>query len=137
MFHSVEFTDMKKFPIIIGLATVLLLIIGVLLFSKKSEPIELPTVLEYYWGEGCPHCKNVEDFMSTWEYKDQIEIEKLEAWSNVENARKLSDRFNYCRVPNAERGVPLLFTPEGKCFIGDTPIIDELKSIASESAETK
>mgnify|MGYP000872873737 FL=1 len=75
--------------------------------------------------------------MSTWEYKDQIEIEKLEAWSNVENARKLSDRFNYCRVPNAERGVPLLFTPEGKCFIGDTPIIDELKSIASESAETK
>lgn len=97
--------------------------------SSSSESYPLPTTLTYYWGDGCPHCKIVADFLSTWDKKDTVEIDKKEVWNNVANAKELKARYEYCKVPQSETGVPLLFTPDGKCFSGDTPIIDYLKNI--------
>lgn len=124
---------MNKFPIIAGLVTLLIIVGGVFIFSgnKTSDnPLVLPSNLEYYWLETCPHCKNVQDFMSTWEKKDQIKIDKLEVQINRQNGQKLLSVGKYCKIDSQSLGaVPLLFTPEGKCFLGDEPIINYLKTL--------
>lgn len=122
---------MKKFLLITVAATILIIVGGILIFSKgpKTNPQPLPSNLEYFWGDGCPHCKNVEDFMNTWNKKESVKIDKFEVWNSPENAAILKARYEYCKIPVSEMGVPLLFTPEGKCYSGDTPIIDYLKTL--------
>lgn len=123
---------MKKFTIIAVVLTLVIVVGGVFLASKGASPNKsypLPTILTYYWGDGCPHCKIVADFMSSWNKKDTVKIDKKEVWNNAANANELRARYTYCNVPQSQMGVPLLFTPDGKCYSGDTPIIDYLKSL--------
>jgi glutaredoxin len=122
---------MKKFSVAIGFITLLIIVGGVYFLSKSNPPknYPLPQNLEYFWGNGCPHCANVEQFLNTWDKKDKIKIDKKEVWQNATNATEMQARYEYCKIPATEMRVPLLFTPEGKCFSGDTPIIDYLKSL--------
>ncbi len=104
--------------------------VGAFYFSKtKPSEIKLPTGYEYYWGDGCPHCANVAAFLESWDKKDKINLQKLEVWSNPTNAKLMQERYSYCKVDKTQMGVPLLFTPDGKCLVGDVPIIDFLKNI--------
>lgn len=125
---------MKKFPLIVALITATIIIGGVLMMSKgnKTTPQSTfpPTQIEYYWLTTCPHCKNVADFISTWDKKDQVTIEKMEVASNKQYAAQLLERGKTCGIAQQELGsVPLMVTPEGQCYLGDTPIIDYLKSL--------
>ena len=125
---------MKKFflPFLL-LATLIIIVGGAFFFSKQNpapEPLPLPSSYEYFWGDGCPHCTVVEDFLSGWESRDKVQIEKMEVWSNAQNARRLQERATYCGLKPSEVGVPFLFTPEGKCLSGDEPIINLFKSLS-------
>ena len=79
---------MKRFPLLIGFVSILIVIGGVFIFSNNSTdnpetaPPSLPDSYEYYWGEGCPHCANVEEFLSTWENRDKVQIDKKEVYNN-------------------------------------------------------
>lgn len=123
----------KKFLFLILLGTVAIIVFGVVLFSKDNSlatsSFSLPTSYEYFWGEGCPHCANVEEFLETWEKKDEIKIEKKEVNGNEENSNLLVQRATYCKISTYSIGIPFLFTPDGKCISGDTPIIEFLKSL--------
>ncbi len=132
---------MKKSLVIFGLLVAAIFFAGTLFLSEKKgdegSPLSasaentntLPDHYEYYWGDGCPHCKIVEDFLSTWDKKDQVNIEELEVWSSPQNARKMTSRANYCKIPQKELAVPFLFTPSGECLKGDEPIINYFKSL--------
>lgn len=122
---------MKKFALIIAAVTLIIIVAGVMLVSKKDsvKSFPLPSNSILYIGNGCPHCKIVEDFLATWEKKDSVKIEQKEVWYNKTNAEEIKARYESCKIPQSEMGVPLLFTPEGKCYSGDQPIIDYLKSI--------
>lgn len=120
---------MKKFNLLIILATAVILVSGVFLVSKAGSPPPLPTAYEYFWKEGCPHCKNVESFLEGWEKKGKVQINKIDVGGSSQNARLLSQRADYCKIPAAEVGVPLLFTPNGKCVGGDEPIINFFKNL--------
>lgn len=124
---------MKKSIIAVAFVTIIIFVLGIFLISKgsSSKPITypLPANLTFYWGNGCSHCKNVENFLSTWEKKDTVKVDKKEVWSSVANANELKARYKYCKVPQSQMGVPLLFTPDGKCYSGDTEIINYLKNI--------
>lgn len=126
---------MKGFRALIIAIIALALIAGgvFLLSSSKPSAVEpLPTVHEYFWGDGCPHCAIVAEFLETWPDKDKIAIEKKEVWSNQMNYLLMQKRAQYCKINKNDLGVPLLFTPEGKCLIGDQPIIDYFKSLKFE-----
>lgn len=128
---------MKKFLIAVSLATVVIVVGGIFLLSKNQSPTPPPTGYEYYWGDGCPHCKVVDDFLSGWEDRDKLVFEKFEVWNNQANAKRLTERFNTCQTPSLDRGVPLLVTPDGKCIGGDTPIIEKFKEIVATSSPEK
>lgn len=120
---------MNKLVIIIITFTILILGGGAYIFSK---PVEIPELssYEYYWGNGCPHCKIVDDFFNNWSGKDKINIKKFEVWSNAKNAELMAERAKNCSVNRSEMGVPFLVTPEGKCLVGDGPIIEHYKSLS-------
>jgi len=128
---------MKRFPLIIGVTTVLIILLGIFLLSRKpgGEPVvnPLPSNYEYFWGEGCPHCANVTEFLDSWENADKVEVNKKEVYEDKENAALLLSRAQSCNLPNNQIGVPFLFTPEGKCFIGDTPIISFFEQLEFEN----
>lgn len=119
---------MSKTSIILIVVTVMTLFGGAYLFSK---PVEIPALsgYEYYWGDGCPHCKIVADFMETWSGKDKINIKKLEVWNNTKNASLMNERAKTCNVVRTQMGVPFMVTPDGKCLMGDQPIIEHFKSL--------
>ena len=124
---------MKKFflPALL-LATLIIIVGGVFLFSKQTSQTQatpLPSSYEYFWGEGCPHCANVEDFFSTWEGRDKVSIDKKEVWKDKKNALLMRERAIYCKLPLNDLGVPFLFTPEGECIGGDEAIIEFFKGL--------
>jgi thiol-disulfide isomerase/thioredoxin len=122
-----------KFPLIIGAITLILIIGGIFTFSNNSQSSPTPPVATdsylYFWGEGCPHCKNVADFLETWDGKDKIKLDKREVWYNRDNAKLMQEKSKICNLKQSEMGVPLMITPDGKCLIGDEPIINLLKSL--------
>lgn len=143
---------MQKTPILIILGSVILLIgfiVGNSLLSGKnsnSAPVMVtPSVLsqevaspsaqdiagtfEYFWGNTCPHCTNVAEFIETWVFKDKIKITKLEVYDNRDNARLLGEKAVVCKIPKDQIPVPFLVTSSGKCIIGDQPIIEYFKKI--------
>ena len=124
---------MKKLFLPITIIITLVIIIGgVFLFSKenKSEPPPLPSTYEFYWGEGCPHCQKVEEFLSSWGGRDKVQIDRKEIWNNRQNASLMRTRATSCGLSVANLGVPFLFTPEGKCLGGDEPIIEFFKGLS-------
>jgi len=123
---------MKKFPILVGLATVLIIIIGVLILSRgnSGNALSLPNNYEFFYSSTCPHCKNVEDFLNSWDKKDKVKIDKFEVGTNSANATNMLKRSTYCKLPNDQIGaVPFLFTPDGKCLVGDEPIINFFQNL--------
>lgn len=123
---------MNRTSVIAIIVTILILVGGAFLVTKdNSKPIPSPepNTYEYFWGDGCPHCKIVADFMETWSGKDKIKINKLEVWNNTKNAEVMAERAKVCNIPRTELGVPFMVTPDGKCLTGDQPIIDHFKKL--------
>ncbi len=121
--------NVKPQSAIIGVLIVLATGIGFWAFTQKTTTPSPLTGYEYFWGDGCPHCTVVEEFLSTWDGRDKIKIEKKEVWKNTANSRVLGARAASCNIPQNELGVPLLVTPEGQCIVGDQPIIEHLKNL--------
>lgn len=117
-----------KLSIIFIAICVLVFGAGIYLFSKPTE-VPAITGYEYYWGDGCPHCKTVAEFFDGWSGKDKVQITKYEVWNNTKNATLMAERAKNCNIVRTEMGVPFLVTPEGTCLNGDQPIIDHFKSL--------
>jgi len=128
---------MKNFAILIGFITVAIIVVGVAFASKSNKPqttptpttLENPTEIEYFWGDGCPHCENVAEFIETWEKKDEIKINKMEVWYNTDNQNLLRLRAQSCGMDQTNIGVPMMVKLDGSCLTGDEPIIDYLKNL--------
>lgn len=121
-----------NFGIIATIVTLLILGGGAFLITKdnnKPLPTPEPNTYQYFWGNGCPHCEVVAKFMETWEGKEKIKINKLEVWNNQGNARIMAESAKVCNIKQSELAVPFMVTPDNKCLMGDTPIIDLFKSL--------
>jgi hypothetical protein len=122
---------MKRFGLIAVVATIIILAGGVYLFSRTSKPETVPSLsgYEYFWGNGCPHCENVDKFFQNWKDKDKLTLNKMEVWYNKTNAGIMLARGTACGIARSDMAVPLLVTPEGKCILGDVDIINHFNQI--------
>ena len=134
---------MKKFPLLIGVITVVVIVGGVILLSRgntedpNATPLPLPESYEYYWGDGCPHCAVVQEFYDSWEDYEKADIEKYEVWYNKVNNSRMIKRAASCGINKDQLGVPLLFTPGGECITGDKPIIELFKDLDFSEEESE
>lgn len=85
--------------------------------SKEGE-------LVFYYGNTCPHCKDVEEWMKQNNVEEKIKVVKKEVYDNRANALELSKVAQKCGLNTNSIGVPFLYTPEGKCLIGTPDIIN-------------
>jgi glutaredoxin len=121
-----------------------LLLTGVLIFTfvafapKKNKTqnqpeTNKPTTQEaqqsqiiLFYGQGCPHCAKVEEYIKENKVKEKISFEEKEVYYNQNNAKELGEKAKSCGIDQNEIGVPFLWN-SGKCLIGDQDIINFFK----------
>ena len=91
-----------------------------LVFAQETKPV-------FYYGQGCPHCAKVEEFLNQHHLKDSL-IWK-EVYHHPQNTQEFNQLANQLNIPLNQLGVPFLYFPQTKTYlIGDKPIIDYLQS---------
>jgi glutaredoxin len=103
---------------------IIFLMIGVIVWgSSKKRSV-------FYYGNTCPHCKEVEDWMEENKIEEKLKIVKKEVYDNKANASELFSVAKKCGINSSSIGVPFLYTQEGKCLIGTPDVTNYLKEKA-------
>ena len=119
---------MQKIGIVVVVGLVALLGFGIY-SSNKTAQVEANSMILYY-GDTCPHCKEVEEFIKTNGLDKKLPIIQKEVYQNQGNALQLTNRAKECGLPTDQGvGVPFMCF-EGKCYQG-TP---EVEKIVAEKA---
>ena len=116
-----------------------ILFIAVLIFSfvilLKNKENNLPnnnigenqraeeSQIVLYYGEGCPACAVVEDYIEKNNIKERMEFEQKEVYYNKMNADELVERAKTCGISANSIQIPFLWDGS-KCFVGSQTIID-------------
>ena len=125
---------MNKVGVIIIISSLLILGGGAYFFTKPEKLVEIPQKeadsYEYFWGNGCPHCAVVAEFFNSSDKDEKVKLVKYEVWYDKNNAKIMEDRYNKCDPkPQGQMSVPFMVTPDGKCLVGDAPIIELFKNL--------
>lgn len=80
----------------------------------------------YYYGQDCPHCQKVEEFLKENKIEEKLFFEKKEVYYNKKNAQELTRRARKCGVKSNEIPVPFLWDGS-RCIIGDEAVINFFK----------
>lgn len=76
----------------------------------------------YYYGEQCPHCKTVQEFLEKNAIAEKVPYVKKEVWQDKVNANEMKEKAAECGISPQGMGVPFLWA-KGQCFIGDDDVI--------------
>jgi len=79
-----------------------------------------------FYGDGCPHCAIVEEYIKKNSTGDKISFTQKEVYYNQNNAKELEAKAKICGLLTNSIGVPFLWDGE-KCLIGDRDIINFFK----------
>lgn len=138
----------KKF-IILSFIVLFLILGGILVSFRDRDKLNLDSNLNInqnnkpnqnnqentfvlYYGQGCPHCKIVEDFIKENNILAKIRIEQKEIYYNKDNALELLEKARICGINRNSVGVPFLWNGK-ECILGDKPIIDFLHNKLTEN----
>ncbi|MDD2732154.1 MAG: hypothetical protein PHI53_03085 [Candidatus Pacebacteria bacterium] len=126
-----------------------ILFIAVLIFSffalsqeknKNQTPTNETTITEnqsesqiiLFYGDGCPHCAIVEDYIKSNNIKEGLSFEEKEVYNNRKNADELAAKAKICGIPTDYIGVPFLWDGS-KCYVGDQEIISFFNQKTNEN----
>jgi len=109
------------------------------IFPGPVKPVAVPEGIILFYGEGCSHCKIVDDFISQNKIADKVKLTHLEVWYNKDNQTILGEVAPKCGITSSQIGVPLLYDParlgeaggNNKCYTGDVDVINFLKNAAN------
>jgi glutaredoxin len=116
---------MNKQNIFIGLAIGLVLAgIGLyFVLPEDNTKKSLSDEMIFYYGDTCPHCQKVEEYVAQNNVQEKVPFEKKEVYNNEENAKELARTAQQCGLEKSKIGVvPLLWTGKN-CLVGDKDII--------------
>lgn len=116
----------KKILFLSAIIVIILLILGLLnLKSKKNNNYSEDKVILFV-RDDCPHCQRVEQWLEDkTAIKTNAGLVIKEVSLNKDNGQLLLKAALECQLNTSQVGVPFLFD-QGKCIIGDQPIIDYL-----------
>jgi len=117
---------------------ILVTIIGItILASNTKTPPEVAEVaaktsgIILFYGDGCPHCALVEEYVNQNGIETKVPFVKKEVYYNKQNANELAEQAKICGMPIDSIGVPFLWDGS-RCLVGDQPIIDFFKQKVNE-----
>jgi glutaredoxin len=126
----------KPQKVVAGFFTLAFAVIVILLLFYLNKPINPPIsnvtsneTITIYYGNTCPHCKIVEEWINENNINSILNITQKEVFANVSNQPEIMDVFKICKIPANNQGVPLLYA-EGNCYMGDEDVISFLKNKA-------
>lgn len=99
----------------------------------KTEENKEENQIILFYGDGCPHCEIVEEYIEENNIRDKVSFSRKEIYYNKENSKKIEEKAKICGVPANSIGVPFLWDGE-KCLIGDQDIIDFFSAKSGYSA---
>ena len=114
----------KKYkPLLIVLLVIAFFVFIIFLGRLTNKPEMI-----LFFGDTCPHCKNVDEYINQNGIREKIKFQELEVYNNKNNAALLVQKAKQCGLDTSSGiGVPFFFDGE-KCIQGDQPIIDFLKT---------
>ncbi len=127
----------------LSLATILFILVSagsVFILAKDKEIRESANMnvreeaegqIILFYGNGCPHCVIVEEYIKENKTQDKISFAQKEVYYNQNNAKELESKAKICGLPADAIGVPFLWDGS-KCFIGDQEIIEFFKQQNNE-----
>lgn len=80
-----------------------------------------------FYSDTCPHCTNVEKYVSENKVAERFNFKSLEVGKDEDNANLLIARAAKCGLDANNIGVPFLWS-DGQCFMGDIDVINFLKN---------
>ena len=107
------------------------------IFTGPVKPTSLPEGIVLFYGDGCPHCKNVDDFIVANNIDRTVKYTKLEVPFNGKTSSQLESnaaaaiqKAQGCGI-DVSKGISIPFLWDGKnCFAGDTDVINFFKNEA-------
>lgn len=97
------------------------------IFSGPVSATPLPAGIVEFYGDGCPHCKDVDDFVKANNIDQKVSFTRLEVWYNKANAELLAQVAQKCNITSSTVGVPFLYDGT-KCYIGEVDVINFFKN---------
>lgn len=105
--------------------------------GASEIPAEVPSGVVFYYGDECPHCHDVLDFIEENDIASKADFDVKETWHDEENGTELVERAAICGYAPNQIGVPFLYA-DGECFIGTPNVIGYLSELAGvEGAEAE
>lgn len=109
--------NIKKYWPAIAIGVVLIFA-GAIIRAKQAPRATL------FYGDTCPHCQNVEDYLQANDVRAKLKFKELEVYNNQTNAQLLAKRAQQCGLDISQGvGVPFFFDGRA-CVSGDTDIIN-------------
>jgi glutaredoxin len=105
--------------LLLAIIGVVIIVGGIFLLNNKT-----PEGIILFYGDGCSHCKTVDDFIDQNKIRDKVEFAYLEVYNNKNNSELLTEKAISCNI-DTSRGVGIPFLWDGKnCFVGDDNIVN-------------
>ena len=90
---------------------------------KPENPSNKQSEIILFYGDGCPHCAIVEEYIKDNKVKEKIYFVEKEVYYNRGNADELAEKAKKCGLSADSIGVPFLWNGSD-CVIGDQLIIE-------------
>lgn len=131
----------KKIFLVGGLLIILIIFSFLVLQKNKTDSLNASSQISpspeltnknkmiLFYGNGCPHCAIVEDYLKKTDYK--FNLEQKEVYYNEKNQKEIVAKAKICGIPENQIGVPFLWH-NNQCILGDKPIIDFLEKLKNE-----
>jgi len=98
--------------------------------AEENQRAEESQIILFY-GDGCPHCAIVENYIKESNIKEKLPFEEKEVYYNQNNANDLAQKAQTCGISTNSIGVPFLWD-SSKCYVGDQDIINFLNQKINE-----
>lgn len=118
---------MKKYKTLITFLIILAAVAILFSLGRLTNPKSTSKMILFF-GDTCPHCKDVDEFITANKTRERLDFQELEVYNNAKNARLLTATAKTCGLNTTDGiGVPFFFDGEN-CLLGSEPIIDFLKT---------
>jgi phage FluMu protein Com len=129
LYSGFEMSERKAWIVVAVFALASLIVIGSLWLVYSAKHQAGGSDFVFYYSIDCPHCKNVEDFVTANNITMKISIINKEVSQDESNRNELIAVSTSCGIASGQLGVPLGYYQK-KCYVGE----DENKAILAQLA---